>query len=188
MPIVQDEWNYWYGPHVYGELGTSTSQGRSRIAAGLHEFFRNSDLFHMANYATDGQRDRGDQDQQNGRGPGYDGEVLALYRNRFGTIPVKVGGAPEPLDVAAAWTEGKKALTIAIVNPTKTAQNLPLSVKGARLSSKAKLWVITGVDPQSKNVPGKDPEVKTVEKKGVSFGSTLTVPPMSVSLYEIATR
>lgn len=189
MPIVQDEWNYWYGPHVYGELGTQYFlKDALGIAAGLHEFFRNSDLFHMANYAQTVNVIGAIKTSKTAAVLDTTGEVLALYRNRFGTIPVKVGGAPEPLDVAAAWTEGKKALTIAIVNPTKTAQNLPLSVKGARLSSKAKLWVITGADPQSKNVPGKDPEVKTVEKKGVSFGSTLTVPPMSVSLYEIATR
>jgi len=32
------------------------------------------------------------------------GLALALYRRHFGTLPVKVDGAPAPLDVAAAWT------------------------------------------------------------------------------------
>ena len=50
--IALDEWNYWYGPNEYGELGTRYFlQDGLGIAAGLHELFRNSDLFFMANYA-----------------------------------------------------------------------------------------------------------------------------------------
>ena len=189
IPIVQDEWNYWYGPHVYGELGTQYFlKDALGIAAGLHEFYRNSDIFFMANYAQTVNVIGAIKTSKTAAVLDTTGQVLALYRNHYGTIPVKVGGAPEPLDVAAAWKDGKKVLTIAIVNPTMTAQKLPLSVKGARLPAKAKLFLITGADPMSKNVPGKEPEVKIVETAAAPLGSPLTVPAMSVSLYEITVR
>jgi alpha-N-arabinofuranosidase len=189
VPIVQDEWNYWYGPHVYGELGTQYFlKDALGIAAGLHEFYRNSDIFFMANYAQTVNVIGAIKTSKTAAVLDTTGQVLALYRNHYGSIPVKVGGAPEPLDVAAAWKDGKKVLTIAIVNPTMTAQRLPLSVKGARLPATAKLFLITGADPMSKNVPGKEPEVKIVETEAAPIGSPLTVPPMSVSLYEITVR
>ncbi|MBM3310219.1 MAG: hypothetical protein FJY80_01795, partial [Candidatus Aminicenantes bacterium] len=52
LPVALDEWNYWYGPHVYGELGTQYFlKDALGVAAGLHEYFRNSDIIFMANYA-----------------------------------------------------------------------------------------------------------------------------------------
>ena len=52
IDIALDEWNYWYGPHVYGELGTRYFlKDALGIAAGLHETMRQSDILFMANYA-----------------------------------------------------------------------------------------------------------------------------------------
>lgn len=52
LKIAFDEYNYWYGPHVFGELGTRYFQKDGLgIAAALHEMFRNSDIFEMALYA-----------------------------------------------------------------------------------------------------------------------------------------
>jgi alpha-N-arabinofuranosidase len=189
IPVVLDEWNYWYGPHVYGELGTQYFlKDALGIAAGLHEFFRNTDVFYMANYAQTVNVIGAIKTNKTTAVLDTTGEVLALYRNHFGTIPLKIGGAPAPLDVAAAWKDGKKILTVAVVNPSAERQRLPLSFKGVRLAAKAKRFRITGPDPLSKNVPGREPEVKTVETAGVPFGGILDLPPMSVSLYEIAVR
>ncbi|MBN1938593.1 MAG: carbohydrate binding domain-containing protein [Candidatus Aminicenantes bacterium] len=189
IPVALDEWNYWYGPHVYGELGTQYFlKDALGIAAGLHEFFRNTDVFFMANYAQTVNVIGAVKTNKTAAVLDTTGEVLALYRNHFGTIPLKVGGVPAPLDVAAAWKDGKKILTVAVVNPSTESMRLSLSVKGLRLASKAKLFRITGPDPLSKNMPGLPPEVKTVETAGVPFGGTLTLPPMSVSLYEIPVR
>jgi alpha-N-arabinofuranosidase len=189
IPVVLDEWNYWYGPHVYGELGTQYFlKDALGIAAGLHEFFRNTDVFFMANYAQTVNVIGAIKTNKTTAVLDTTGEVLALYRNHFGTIPLKIGGAPAPLDVAAAWKDGKKILTVAVVNPSAERQRLPLTFKGLRLAAKAKLFRITGPNPLSKNVPGREPEVKTVATAGVPFGGTLDLPPMSVSLYEIAVR
>jgi len=189
IPVALDEWNYWYGPHVYGELGTQYFlKDALGIAAGLHEFFRNTDVFFMANYAQTVNVIGAIKTNKTAAVLDTTGEVLALYRNHFGTIPVKIGGAPAPLDVAAAWKDGRKVLTIAVVNPSTAIQRLPLSFKGVNLGPKANRYRITGADPFSKNVPGRAPEVVTVETAGVPFGKALDLPPMSVTLYEIAVR
>ncbi|MCC6142669.1 MAG: alpha-N-arabinofuranosidase, partial [Candidatus Hydrogenedentes bacterium] len=50
--IALDEWNYWYGPYLYGELGTRYfHRDGLGCAAALQAMFRNSDIFFMANYA-----------------------------------------------------------------------------------------------------------------------------------------
>ena len=190
IPVALDEWNYWYGPHVYGELGTQYFlKDALGIAAGLHEFFRNSDIFFMANYAQTVNVIGAVKTSKTEAVLDTTGEVLKLYRNRYGTIPVKVTGTPEPLDVAAAWKDAKKrVLTVAVVNPTKTIQTLQLTFKGVTLPKTAKLYLLTGKDELSKNVPGQAPEVTILEKAAAPFGTKLALPPMSVSLYEVAVR
>jgi alpha-N-arabinofuranosidase len=189
LPVALDEWNYWYGPHVYGELGTQYFlRDALGVAAGLHEYFRNSDLIFMANYAQTVNVIGAVKTSKTEAVFDTTGQVLKLYRNHYGTIPVRVAGTPEPLDVAAAWKEGKKVLTVAVVNPTKTAQKLRLSFQGVRLPSAAKLYLLTGPDEMAHNVPGRPLAVTIEERAGAPFGGTLIVPPVSVSLYEIAVR
>jgi len=44
-----DEWNYWYGPHIYGELGTRYfMRDAMGIAAGFNEFSKHTDVIFMA--------------------------------------------------------------------------------------------------------------------------------------------
>jgi alpha-L-arabinofuranosidase len=62
---------------------------------------------------------------------------------------------------------------------------LALQVNGASLNPAATLWRIAGDDERAYNEPGKPPAVSIVETKGVTVGNTLTVPPMSMSLYEV---
>ncbi|MBE0712760.1 MAG: alpha-N-arabinofuranosidase, partial [Candidatus Aminicenantes bacterium] len=114
------------------------------------------------------------------------GVILALYRERFGTIPVAVTGAPEPLDVMACWKdETKSALTLSIVNPTKAQMTLRLDFGELKLPKTAKLYLVGGQDPRACNVPGQPPAVLVHEAEAAPFGKRLMVPPISVSLYEI---
>ena len=106
IPVALDEWNYWYGPHVYGELGTQYFlKDALGVAAGLHEYFRHSDIIFMANYAQTVNVIGAIKTSKTAAVLDSTGVVLELYRNHFGTIPVKVAGAPQPLDVAAAWLD-----------------------------------------------------------------------------------
>jgi len=189
IPVTLDEWNYWYGPHLYGELGTQYFlKDALGIAAGLHEFFRQSDVYIMANYAQTVNVIGAIKTSKTEAVLDTTGLVLELYRNHYGTIPVRVAGTPEPLDVAAAWTEDRKILTVAVVNPTKNEHTIPLSFKGVSLPKSGKLYLITGADEMACNVPGKDPGVRIREIPNAPFGQRLKLPPISISLYELKIR
>jgi alpha-L-arabinofuranosidase len=184
--IALDEWNYWYGPHVYGELGTQYFlKDALGIAAGIHEYSRQSDIVFMANYAQTVNVIGAIKTSKRDATLDTTGVVLKLYRQRFGTIPVEVTGATEPLDVAAAWRENGRGLTVSVVNPTRSAQVLEIELTGAALPTAARLWRIEGTDERARNEPGKPPQVTAVETPSAPFSRRVTVPPMSVSLFEL---
>jgi alpha-N-arabinofuranosidase len=187
--IALDEWNYWYGPHLYGELGTRYFlKDALGIAAGIHEYSRQADLVFMANYAQTVNVIGAIKTTKTAAAFDTTGLVLKLYRARFGQVPVTITGAPEPLDVAAAWLDDRSALTLAIVNPTAEPQALALQMTGAAFAPAATLRRIAGTDPKAYNEPGKPPAVKIEESTNVPVGGRLTLPPMSISIYELRPR
>ena len=182
--VALDEWNYWYGPELYGQIGTRYFlRDALGIAAGINEYARQSDVIFMANYAQTVNVIGAIKTTKTAAAFDTTGLVLKLYRAQFGSLPVKVAGAPEPLDVMAAWTEGKKALTISVVNPTLEEQFLAISLKGISISRSVNLYRIAGTDPLAYNEPGKDPVVRIEETAGAPFSRRLTVPPLSASIY-----
>ena len=187
--IALDEWNYWYGPNEYGELGTRYFlQDGLGIAAGLHELFRNSDLFFMANYAQTVNVIGAIKTTATAAEMEATGLALALYRRHFGTLPVKVAGAPAPLDVAAAWTADRSALTVAVVNPTAEARRVALDLSGAQVTGVARRFVLTGPDRWSHNAPGRPRGVTVAGTSLSGGGSTLEAPPLSVVLHVLPVR
>ena len=187
--IALDEWNYWYGPHLYGELGTRYFlKDALGIAAGIHEYSRQADIVFMANYAQTVNVIGAIKTTKTAAAFDTTGLVLKLYRAHFGQVPVAITGAPEPLDVAAAWREDRSALTLAIVNPTAEPQALALQLKGGSFAEQATLWRIAGTDPMAYNEPGKPAAVKIEETPKVAVGDRLTLPPMSISIYELRPR
>ena len=111
----------------------------------FHEMFRHSGLFRMATYtfATSLLARDGTNVSLNANGLAF-----KIYRDHFGSIPVEVsgnspqpkptdppggeqpavnaGGDTFPLDVAAAWTDDHRTLTVAVINPTGVEQPLKL--------------------------------------------------------------
>jgi alpha-N-arabinofuranosidase len=184
IPVALDEWNYWYGPELYGQIGTRYFlKDALGIAAGINEYARQSDIIFMANYAQTVNVIGAIKTTKTAAAFDTTGLVLKLYRARFGTLPIRVTGRPEPLDVMAAWTEGKKGLAISIVNPTQEAQDLAISLKGLSVPKSARLYRIAGTDPMAYNEPGKGPAVEIEEAGDVPFSRRLTVPPLSASIY-----
>ncbi len=116
------------------------------------------------------------------------GLALALYRRHFGTLPVKVSGAPSPLDVAAAWTADRSTLTVAVVNPTAEPRRLRLDLAGAAVSGRARRFVLTGSDRWSHNAPGRPRGVTVAETSLSEGGETLESPPLSVVLHVLPVR
>jgi len=51
-------------------------------------------------------------------------------------------------------------LTLAVVNPTREAQSLPVAWSGVSVPKTARLFLIAGDDPQAYNDPGKEPVIK----------------------------
>jgi len=187
--IAIDEWNYWYGPHLYGELGTRYFlKDALGIAAGLHEMIRSSDIVFMANYAQTVNVIGCIKTTKTAAAFDTTGLPLKLYREHFGTIPVELGGDQSPLDVAVAWTADRKALTIGVVNPSDQEQTLPMKVEGATLTGGGKVWLISHTDPMAYNEPGKEPNVVIKEKPVDGVSDKLTVPPYSINLYELTVR
>jgi alpha-L-arabinofuranosidase len=99
-----------------------------------------------------------------------------------------VEGAPAPLDVAAAWTADRAALTVAIVNPTAEARRLALDLSGARVRGVARRFVLTGSEPRSHNAPGRPRGVDVAETSLAGGGDTILAPPLSVVLHVLPVR
>ena len=187
--IALDEWNYWYGPEIYGQLGVRYFlRDALGIAAGLHEFFRNSDIYFMANYAQTVNVIGCIKTSKTAAEFATTGLALKLYRKHFGVTPVKVTGRPEPLDIVAAWTQDRKALTIGIVNPTKIKFDLTMDLKGAELSGAGEVWWITGPSEKAYNAPGQKPQVTIQEKALTDVSGKLSVAPISVLLYRLGIK
>ena len=104
--IALDEWNYWYGPHVFGELGTRYFlKDALGIAAGLHEYARNSDIIFMANYAQTVNVIGCIKTSKTAAAFDTTGLVLKLYREHFGVLPLGVT-TDRPLDVDGRLERG----------------------------------------------------------------------------------
>jgi len=157
-------------------------QGTLAASEGLHEMFRHSDMISMAAF-TGFTR----QIAQNGAESCYSstGLLFGLYRHHSGTIPVAVNGnvpqkevkgtvgvdkpvttsgsATYPLDVAAALSADKKLLTVAVANPTESAQAIGVKFASVTLQDGGKKWVIAAPNLQAQNLPGQEAQVKVVE-------------------------
>ncbi|MGE5785661.1 MAG: hypothetical protein ACM3ZE_13775 [Myxococcales bacterium] len=173
----------------------------------FHEMFRHSELYQMGalTFITSVFSAAGDKAVLNTTGMLY-----KLYHDHFGTVPVEVtGNSPQPaptdppggeqpvvnagsdtypLDVAAAWTAGHRALTVAVVNPTDSPQTLNFAIHGAFLSGKGVLRRMAPESLTATVTAGQEPGV-TIEKSVLdAFPASPTLPPFSVSIYEFPVR
>ncbi len=185
--IAMDEWNYWYGPHIYGELGTRYFlKDALGIAAGLHEYFRQSDIYLMANYAQTVNVIGAIKTTRTDAAFAATGEVLRLYRAHFGVIPLQTTPS-EPVDVQAALTQDGRHLTIGVVNPFTETLQLPLRIEGVDLTGRGRRFCLSGPEPMAYNEPGQPSRV-TVEESAVTDAETLHLPPLSVTIYRLEVR
>lgn len=173
----------------------------------FHEMFRHSELYQLGalTFITSVFNAAGDKAVLNPTGMLY-----KLYHDHFGTIPVEVtGNSPQPaptdppggeqpvvnagsdtypLDVAAAWTAGHRALTVAVVNPTDSTQTLNIAMHGAFLSGKGVLRRMAPDSLTATVIAGQEPGI-TIEKSVLdAFPTSPTLPPFSVSIYEFPMR
>jgi alpha-N-arabinofuranosidase len=195
VPISLDEYAYIAG---------SGYKNVPAYAWTLNEMFRHSDIYQAGalTFITTMFNASGGKAVLNPLGMLY-----KLYSDHYGKVPVEVSGdSPQPkptdppggeqpvvnagsdtypLDVAAAWTEDRRALTIAVVNPTDTAQELEMEVRGVRFQGKGTLRRMAPESLTANVQVGKDPGVTIDTSVVEKFPATTTFPPWSVSLYEL---
>jgi alpha-N-arabinofuranosidase len=182
--ICMDEWNYWYGPHVYGELGTRYfMRDAMGIAAGINEYSKQSDIIFMANYAQTVNVIGCIKTNTTSSVLAATGQVLKLYRQVFGTVPVTISGETRPLDIAATLNEAKDRLTISVVNPTWNAIDLPVETMDGFISGKGELWQVTAPDDMAFNEPGRPENVKIEGPSVINQGKTLKIEPVSINIF-----
>ncbi|MEX2317577.1 MAG: alpha-L-arabinofuranosidase C-terminal domain-containing protein [Pirellulales bacterium] len=188
VPIAMDEWNYWFNPYVYGELGCVYQlRDALGIAAGLHEYYRNSDIIEMAHYAQTVNVIGCIKTTKTDAFFDATALPLMLYRREFGTMPLAVSTKnPEgrAIDVMAARTADGTALTVGAVNPHAQPQKVRLKLTGLKAGAQATVWRIAGDDPKAFNTVDNKP-VTIKEEKSVPFGEEITLPPYSVNLYRV---
>jgi alpha-L-arabinofuranosidase len=184
VPITLDEWNYWHRDYVYGELGCIYDlQDALGIAMGLHEFYRQSKYIHAANYAQTVNVIGAIKTTKTKAEFDSTGLVLKLYRNHFGSTPLKFTGEIGDLDVMAALNKTNDMLTISAVNPTD--KEIVIKMDGMNLPANAVQYVITGEKDSAYNAPGKKRGVDIHSNGKVSIDGGLKAAPLSASLWEI---
>jgi alpha-N-arabinofuranosidase len=184
--VAFDEWNFWYGDYVYGELGTQYRlKDALGVAMGLHEFYRNSDVVGLACFAQTVNVLGAIKTSRTAATLEGSGEVLALYRHHFGTVPIELEQPAADLDVSAAWTDDRRAITISVVNATDKPRTLDVDLGKTAVKDAATKWEVGGSSPQLHNEPGLAPDVIRVVEKKVSFTNKLEAPAYSVQLYRL---
>jgi alpha-N-arabinofuranosidase len=140
------------------------------------------------------------------------GEVFKLYGEHFGTgtVPlfvdgnspqpeprystgfdhpkVRAGSPTYPLDVIAGSSPDRRALRIAVVNATFKPQSVKIALVGVDTSGRGKVWRLTARNLDAVNRVGQPPGVSIVERSVAALHATLTVPPISTSIYEFPVK
>ncbi len=189
-PLNIDEWAYTGSSHP-------TYPAYAWV---FHEMFRHSDIIQMAAYtfATSLLAREGTNVSLNANGL-----VFKIYRDHFGSIPVEVSGnSPQPkptdppggeqpvvnagsdtfpVDVVAAWTDDRHALTVAVLNPTDTDQAVKLDITGATVSGNGTLWRLASSESNDQS--------PKITNSPFEFSSESTIlPPLSVNIYELPVK
>lgn len=179
--IALDEYNYWYGENPYGQLGIIYKQKDALgVANALHEMFKNSDLFFMANYAQTVNVLGCIKTTGTSAFMEATALPLQLYRSHFGLIPVAVTGSNANLNVSAAYTSDKDSLTVAVVSALASESYMNFSIIGAEQLVGFNKWTIANSNPEAYNKPGNESEIVINEEKFDTKIDSILVPPYSI--------
>jgi alpha-L-arabinofuranosidase len=203
-PIALDEWvSEWTGERGMRAPGYSMFAPLA-CAQAMQEMFRHSNMFIISAYTAAPQLLAISKTDATVHPIGL---MFELYRTHFGTIPVDVtanspqhdvagtigvdkgtvssGSDTYPLDAVAALTADRKALTVAIVNPTESEQQIDVAIKGVMVQDKGRVWRIAAANLTDDNEPGKPMAVNIGETPFTGAPGPLAVPKLSISIYEL---
>ena len=200
VPISLDEWAYIGAP-------PNSYKVVPAYAWAFHEMFRHSALYQLGafTFATAMiSEDRMDAVLN------PTGLLFKMYREHFGTIPVEVSGdSPQPkpiypaggdqpavnpgsdtypLDVSAAFSDDRKTLTFAVLNPSDSEQRLQLAIIGAKLAGSGHLWRMAPSSVDAAITVGQKPGVEVQDQELNSTPDVMPVSPFSVNIYSFAVK
>ena len=202
IPMAYDEW-------VSGNIGGARESIFSTLATAqaLQEMFRHSQFFYLTAYTGAPELLAISKTDATVRPIGL---MFKMYRQHFGTIPLAIAGNSPPhdlkgtvgvdksatppgsdtypLDAVAALSADRKTLTLAVINPTEAAREIEVALKGVAVQAKGRVWRIAPKDLTAGNEPGKPLAVDIVESPLAEAPARLSIPPISVSIYEYPVR
>lgn len=180
MHLAIDRWSFEFDHESSENLRWKHGLG---LAAGIHQFIRDSDVIGLAAYAAAIGALGAVRVSNEGICLTAAGHVLSLYRNHFGDEAVPVKEECGPFDVAAASAAGRTALTIGVVNPLEEDGRIEVTCeKDARLFPETS-WLVSAPHAESVNIPGSEQQI-LIEELPVTFGNgILTCPPLSAGVY-----
>ncbi len=206
IPVSVDE---WVAGRIPAESGFSMGDAFHALSAAetLQVMFRHSGMFIVSGYTAFSGLLAHNKTESTVTPTGL---MFELYRHHFGTIPVAItGNSPQPdiqgtvnvdkpkvpsgsptypLDVAAALTANRKALTVAIVNPSQSAHQLSASFTGVTLRGTGTLWRIVSPSATAHDVAGKPMALHIAQSNLTAVPKEMEIPPLSISIYKLPVR
>jgi alpha-N-arabinofuranosidase len=180
-------------------------EGTLTVAETIHEIFRNTDVFTMSGYTGFTGNIVWNANEVSYSAIGL---FFKLYREHFGTLPLTItGNSPQkpiqgtvmvdipekssgsdtyPLDMMAALSADKKKLTLSIINPTFTDQEVDVSFSGVSLKDGCDAYQIKSPSIRATNRAGEEPRITVVNSRLETTPKTFKVAPLSITLYEMA--
>jgi alpha-L-arabinofuranosidase len=184
--------------------GARGFEGTLCVALTMHEIFRYTDIYTMSGYTGFTGNVSFNSNEAVYSSTGL---FFKTYREHFGTLPLKVtGNSPQkelqgtvlvdkpekpsgsetyPLDIMAALSSDRKKLTISIVNPTFTDQEADITVRGVSMKKTGTAYQLKSPSIRASNVAGRPPVISVATSRLTAIPVTFSVPPLSVTLYEI---
>ena len=98
---------------------------------------------------------------------------------------MKIESTNPNLDISAALTEDRSALTVSVVNMDSIPQSIKLDLGEIKCAKQGQQWVIQNSNPEAFNTPGEQPQV-VIEEQGLDFGKEiLEVTSYSVKMIKV---
>jgi len=155
------------------------------IAAGIHQFIRDSDVLGLAAYTSAIGPNGAVCVSDGGACLTPAGLLLSLYRNHFGTEAVAVNEECAPLDIVAARSADSAALTVAVVNPLEEEASIQLSLPDDHRIHAEMSWVVTAPSSESVNIPGGESPIVLEQRPFGADADVLPCPPLSVTIFRL---
>jgi alpha-L-arabinofuranosidase len=185
--------------------GSRGFEGTLGVALGMHEIFRNTDVYTMSGFTSFASNVSWNANEAVYTSIGL---FFKVYREKFGIIPLTISGnspqkevmgtvlvdKPEkpsgsdtyPLDVMAALSADRKKMTLSIINPTFTEQEISISFEGITLNNGCNINQIKSPSLKAENIVGERPEINVVNSRLKTTPGTFSIAPLSITLYEMS--